>query len=304
MTATETTEQTGLGQPPVDNATPDEDDLTLWSWTSIIGVLEKKGLQFWQGEKAALAAIHQQATWRGMLEDEGDACAHAAADECQVVKWLRDAAFRRTPGERSEADLGAAVHQWLESYVLTGVRPDPDEEMRPMCEALDAWLDTWQPEWEASEVVVYHPDLGYAGQLDGIFKIGGTKLLYDLKTTRKHLDSRGKRKTPYPETALQLAGYRHAQFAAAWRPRRYEQYKRRYYLLRPEERKLALSVPEVDGGVCLHVTPEDAIAYPMKCDESVFRAVRFVIGAAKWHLQDSKDAIGDPLVPPEKEAAS
>lgn len=296
----ETMEAT-LGQQPIEDATPEDDDLTLWSWTSIIGVLEKKGLQFWQGEKAALAAIHQQATWRGMLDDEGDACEHLGADECQAVKWLRDAAFRKTPGERSDTDLGTAVHEWLKSYVLTGVRPEADEEMRPLCEALDRWLEAWQPEWHASEVVVYHPDLGYAGQLDGIFRLGGQQLIYDLKTTRKHADSRGKRKTPYPETALQLAGYRYAQFAATWRPRRYERWKRRYYTLSQAEREMALPVPEVDGGVCLHVTPEDAVAYPIRCDESVFRAAKFVIGAAKWHLQDAKDSIGDPLVPPERE---
>lgn len=289
---------TDIGQPPIEAAKPTDDDLQLWSWTSIIGVLEKKGLMYWQGEKAALAAIHQQATWQGMLADEGDRCAHESADTCQTVKWIRDAAFRRTPGERSDAELGTAIHSWLEEYVLTGTRPDVDDEMRPMCEALDRWLDEWQPAWEASEVVVYHPTLGYAGQLDGIFTVDGQRLMYDLKTTRKHLDSRGKRRGPYPEVALQLAGYRHAEFAATWRPRRYERYRRRYYLLGQEEQQMAVPVPEVDGGVCLHVTPVDAQLYPVRCDDEVWRSARYVIGAAKWHLEQSKDAIGDPLVAP------
>lgn len=48
----------------------------------------------------ALAAVHSSATWGGMLSDCEDDCRHVDAD-CPVVKWLRDARFRRPKGIRS-----------------------------------------------------------------------------------------------------------------------------------------------------------------------------------------------------------
>jgi hypothetical protein len=61
---------------------------------------------------------------------------------------------------------------------------------------------------------------------------------------------------------LQLAAYRHAEFAAVWRARRFEQYSRRYYLLNPEERAMALPMPKTDGGLVIHITPEHCDVYP------------------------------------------
>lgn len=281
-----------LGQQPIDGIKPTDDDLQLWGVTTLLKALSAEGLVYWACQQTADAAIETADYLPQRIETEG-------RDE--VAKWLRDARFRQPKDRRSDADLGTAVHKWLEEYVLSGVRPDADEEMRPMCEALDRWLQEWQPEWHASEVTVYNPDLGYAGTLDGIFTIGGTKVVYDLKTTKNHLDSRGKRKTPYPETALQLAMYRYAPYAAVWRPRRFEKYRRRYYALSPDEVAQAATVPEVDGAVCLHVTPEDALAFPMRADEQVFRYCRYLIGVARWHFQASKDAVGDPLVAPARE---
>ena len=73
--------------------------------------------------------------------------------------------------------------------------------------------------------------------------------------------------------------------------------RRRYYLLGPQERELAVPVPPVDGGVVIHITPEHCIAYPVKCDVEVHEAFLYVLEAARWLFEVSKHVIGEPLVP-------
>lgn len=98
-----------------------------------------------------------------------------------------------------------------------------------------------------------------------------------------------------------LAAYRYAEMAAVWRPRRMEQFRRRYYLLGEAEKAMAVPVPEVDAGLVIHITPEHCDAYPVDCDQSVHRAFLFVLEAARWQFQTSKTVIGLPLQPVAKE---
>jgi len=117
-----------------------------------------------------------------------------------------------------------------------------------MLNQFDDWLARFQPEYSAAEMPVFNEQFGYAGSLDAILKIGGTKLLTDYKTRREPLDSKGNAQRPYGETALQLAAYRYTELAAVFRARRVEKYKRRYYLLSDDEHQLARPMETVDGG--------------------------------------------------------
>ena len=96
---------------------------------------------------------------------------------------------------------------------------------------------------------------------------------------------------------LQLAAYRWAKYAAVWRPRRLEHFRRRYYLLGPDEQAMAQPVPEVDTGLVIHITPEACEAFPIVCDEDVFESYLAVQDAARWVYRTSKHAMGEPLVP-------
>lgn len=276
-----------LGQTPVDGLKPADDDLRLWSVTTIIGALDKPALVFWSAEQTALAAVHQQNAWQGL--------AHANPDE--AVEWLKNARFKRLPGQRSAAELGTAVHDVCEQYALTGVRPDVDDEVRPFLDQFDEWLGKFQPSYQATEVAVYSPTYGYAGTCDGFLTVDGVRLIIDYKTSRKSVDGKGKPTGPYPEVALQLAAYRFAEMAAVWRPRRMEKFRRRYYLLSPAEQEAAVPVPEVDGGAVIHLTPEHCDMYPVRCDRPVHEAFLFVQEAARWQFQLSKDVIGAPMQP-------
>ncbi|MGH3499339.1 MAG: hypothetical protein ACRDQA_00320 [Nocardioidaceae bacterium] len=287
-----------LGQRALDGATPADHDLRLWSVTTILGALDKPALLYWAGEMTALATIHSEATWRGMLTDCDPDCRHDSADNCAAVKWLRDARNRRPKGVRSATQLGTEVHAACEQYALTGTKPDVDAEVQPFLDRFDEWLHQFQPVYQATEVAVYNPEFGYAGTTDAFMSIDGVRYIVDYKSSRKSVDGRGKRRMPYPEqVGPQLAAYRHAQYAAVWRPRRNEQYRRRYYLLSQMERDMAQPVPEVDTGLVLHITPEACEAYPIVCDESVFEAYLAIQDSAKWLYQQSKNVMSDPLVP-------
>lgn len=296
-----------LGQDPLEIDKPDQDDLTLWSVTTIIGALDKPALLYWSAEQAANAAIDNLATWQAMLEDRG-------RDE--AVKWLRDARFRQPKTRLSAANLGTVTHKVCETYALTGTKPerdfvtelvaheggaqvDIDTEVNTvgrMLNQFDGWLQRFTPSYQATEVCVYSPTYGYAGQADGFLTIDGTRFIIDYKTTREPFDSRGNLKTPYPEqVGLQLAAYRNAEGAAVWRPRRMEKFRRRYYLLSAAERELAVPVPEVDTGLVIQISPESCESYPMQCDEAVHTSFLYVLEAFRWMQETSKTIMGDAL---------
>lgn len=276
-----------LGQPPEDVKKPDADDVRCWSVTTLIGCLEKPALVYWSAEQTARAAVDQYAAWTAIAKSAG---------KDEAVKWLTGARFRTPEGERTAADLGTAVHAAIEEYTLTSVRPDVDDEVAPFLVQFDQWAQIWQPEYIASEVTVYSPDAGYAGTCDGFMVLDGVPVIFDYKTSKKSWDKQNKPTGPYPEVGLQLAAYRYAELAAVWRPRRFEQFRRRYYLLSDAERAAAAPVPTVDGGVVIHITPEHCTAYAVRCDEEIFERYLFVVEAARWQFETSKTVIGAPLV--------
>lgn len=305
------TTELALGQEAVTVDQPDTDDITLWSVTTIIGALDKPALLYWAAEQTANAAIDNEATWKAMLTDRG-------RDE--AVKWLRDARFRRPKAKLSASDLGTVTHKVCEEYALTGMRPDAerirflirnaggtqvdvDSEaavVTAMLNQFDGWLQRFTPSYQATEVCVYSPTYGYAGQCDGFLTIGGTRMIVDYKSSRETLDSRGNLRTPYPEqVGLQLAAYRWAEYAAVWRPRRIEKFRRRYYLLGESERAMAEPVPSVDGGLVIQITPESCEAYPIRCDAEVHRAFLYTLEAFRWVTQTSKTAMRTALEEPE-----
>ena len=148
-------------------------------------------------------------------------------------------------------------------------------------------------------MAVYNERFGYAGSLDAILTIGGTTLLTDYKTRREPLTAKGEAQMPYGETALQLAAYRHCELAAVWRARRVEKWKRRYYLLSDEERSLGEPMPQVDGAMCLIITPMSCVAYPMKTSQEIFDSFLYCFEAWRWNEEISKRVVGEALVPPE-----
>jgi hypothetical protein len=268
------------------DAKPEKADQRFYSVTTVIGALDKPALLYWAAEQAASLAVSVAGSLPLRINEEG---------EESVIKWLRDARFRPPKGQRSAAALGTAVHDACEQYALTGIKPEVDDEVQAFLDRFDEWAQVWQPKYEAAEAAVYSTTYGYAGTLDAIATIDGQRVLLDYKSSRRSVGSDGKPSHPYPEVALQLAAYRYADFMATWRARRFEQFRRRYYLLNTDEAALGAPMPEVDGAVVIHITPEHCDAYPVRCDAPVFDAFCYTIEIFRWTNGLSKSVLGEPL---------
>lgn len=286
-----------------------EDDKHFFSVTTVLKALSSPALEYWAIKQAAMAAIDSQATWNAMLDDAG---------RVETIKWLCGARWRRPKLELGADQLGTVVHKLCETFAITGQKPDRDfcadlirahaaptveldSEIHVaglMLNQFDKWCDRAQPDYTAAEQPVYSDRFGYAGSLDAILTIDGVRLLTDYKTRREPLTAKGEAQRPYGETALQLAGYRHADLQGVVRPRRVEKYKRRYYLLGDAERDLAQPMEPVDGGLCIIITPQSCEAYPVRCDQEVFDFFLYTFEAWRWLEDVSKRVIGEPLVFP------
>lgn len=266
---------------------PEKDDLRFYSVTTILNALDKPALLYWAAEQTAQLAVATRSSLTRRVKEEGEEA---------VVKWLRDARFRPPKGQKSAAELGTAVHDACERYALTGVRPKVDDpEVEPFLDRFDEWAQKWQPVYEAAEAAIYNKTFGYAGTLDAIAVIDGQRVILDYKSSRRSFGSDDKPTKPYPEAALQLAAYRHAEILATWRARRFEKYRRRYYLLSTAEEELGAKMPQVDGAVVLHLTPEHAELYPVNTSYPVFEKFLHTIEVFDWATDLSKSVIGAPL---------
>ena len=285
-----------------------DEDLVCWGVTTCLGVMDKSGpLVNWAVNETAARTVARLAYVSRRLSEEGE---ESAVDYVKGLRW-------DTGGNLSDAALGTLAHKLFDDYALTGTRPKVTTDLHPdhaskqkllsdadvfslhrMLDQFDRFLQQFQPTYKCCEVVVYHPEFGYAGQLDAIFEIDGIALIADYKTSRNAWTAAGKEKKPYSEAALQLAAYRHATHAAVWRARRYSNYSRRYYLLSETERAAAVPVPEVEGGVVILVTPDRVGVYPARCGDREFEAFLYTVEVARWMFNEASSVIGDEMVPP------
>lgn len=272
-----------------DDARQEPHDLSLWSVTTIIGAIDKPALVQWAAIETAKAAVDHADIVASRLRNEG---------RDSAIEYLKNARFRRPKGERTAKDLGTAVHGAVEQWALSGIRPDVDAEVAPFVRQFGRFLAEYRPMFVATEVTVYHPEMGYAGTADAFIEIDGRRFIIDYKTSRDTYDGQGKLKGPYPEVALQLAAYRHAPLAAVWRARRFEKFRRRYYLLSPHEREMAVPTPEVEGGLVIYLTPDHYAVHEIDCGPAVYEAFLFVQEAARWSFEQSKNVVGPPMMPP------
>ena len=173
--------------------------------TTVIGVLDKPALVGWAKRETAIAALRN---WRVL---EGMIAAQPVVDEAlpyhPAVAYLK-----ATPGYQKDAaaDIGTRVHAVAED-IANGVTPTVADDIAPFAEAyIRDFLEPYKPKFHPlyTEAMVYHSGadgsvLPYGGTMDTFCEIDGAVWLIDYKTTRSGA---------YPETALQLAGGRYAEF--------------------------------------------------------------------------------------------
>jgi PD-(D/E)XK nuclease superfamily protein len=279
-----------------DEVTPD--DRTYWSVTTLLDILAKDALLYWMRNTAidTLLAVYQGRTEEGayILQDGPERI--QTTDLAKVRSYVGSRMYRRTKG-RSATQVGTEVHDAMETWALEGHRPVTDDEISPYLDALERdWLLAFRPSYEAAEMTVVHETWGYAGTLDAIVTIGGKRYIVDYKSGATDLNERGRLRGPYPEAALQLAAYRHAELSL-WNAKRVTG-GQRYYVISPEARAAAVPMPDIAGGFVIQTSPERARVHPVACGPAVHAYFGHVLELASWAFVDSRNAIHPPLIPP------
>lgn len=185
------------------------------------------------------------------------------------LKTLQDARYSVSDKAKKR---GTEVHGYGERLVkgekVTGV---PDE-LRGHVEAYVGFLDRYDVEPVLVEAVVVSYKYGYAGTLDLIAwlnTVDGRQLwLLDLKTNEKGI---------FGETALQLAGYRFAEFYVG-----------------PDGEELPMPAVERTGAI--HITSDDALLIPTISTEQQLRTLWYAAQIGQF-VDASRDFVGDSVAP-------
>ncbi|GLW91817.1 hypothetical protein [Actinokineospora globicatena] len=189
----------------------------------------------------------------------------------EAFTWLRNAAETK---KKDAAALGGAVHNAIEAIVLGEPAQEPTEEEAPFVDAFHRFVAEHRPVWEATELVVAHPEDGWAGTADWwavLPRIGRVVVLGDNKTG----------KGVYDDAGLQMSAYRRA--TVGW--------------LRDGTE---VEPPRADQAVVLHLRPDKYPdtgyrLYPMDTGDDVYAAFRHAQGVAHYKKTVAKSVVGDPI---------
>lgn len=242
-----------------------------WSVTKIIGGgVPKPALLPWGIKSVAEGAVSQRNVLVAMLENCETPAACAGGDYCarctETIRWLKGLPYA---ARDRAADLGTSLHEACEAYALGKPFPKWAPLVKPRMRQFERFLARYEPKFLLTEASVFNRTERYAGTLDAIVEIGGRTLLLDMKSG----------KAVYPETALQLAAYRHAEFIGM-----------------PDGSERPMT--PTDGGVALHLTDQEAELLDVECGEDVFRAFKYAREVFRWVEQTSKGVIRGPVPVP------
>jgi len=155
------------------------------------------------------------------------------ADEWEAVELLKLNRLTTNDAKEAGGERGQSVHDAFENWMHTGVLPDPS--IYPISEqgyvsALQAFLLDAICEPRASEVVVAHPEDGWAGRYDGDLWLPAGRDLWSHLTEKGRGDQqthfpRGlyrvdlkTAKGPFPEHGEQLEAYERGALVCGLEP--------------------------------------------------------------------------------------
>lgn len=235
--------------------------------TSIVGMLPKPFLTFWAAKMAAELAVDSLEFVEQLMERGGRPAA---------VQYISGASRRYT---KERSDIGSEAHDLFERMIRGQNVGFVSRDMAPYERQFGEFLDAVQPELVRAEQVAWSPTHKYAGSFDGMLRL--------------RLDERGKPdpqgepalviadwktgKSTYPDVALQMAAYAHAD-----------------QVISPDG--VAEPMPEFDGAVVLHITPDVCALKPVRIDKAdVFAQFLHLRETFEWDRVTSKSVLGDPI---------
>lgn len=210
-------------------------------------------------------------------------------DRDGAIKWMIDAQFA---GLSRASARGTDLHVAAEKLAL-GETPEIKPEHQPFLDQFMRFLADHQPEYLMAEAPVYHLRYGYAGTCDGIIRVGGRDLLFDIKSTA-HSKTSGRMRPPFDNHVLQITAYKYAELVGLM-AERVETNRGRYYSFDPA--KHTEPMPHTDGAVCLVVSPHDYELVPVRSNDEVFRAWLAVLEIARFKEETMKVAVGPAITP-------
>jgi len=208
------------------------------------------------------------------------AVAEHVADHDDEVELLRDgtrlAMVETLAGEpqrkwRTKRDRGTRVH----AAIARGDRHVWPEDLAGFERAYRAYRAEWRPRplfWEAT---VGSRTQRYGGTLDDLSIIPGMGVqVIDYKTGDE--DDR-----PWPDVALQLAAYRHAE-----------------WILGAGGDVLDLGSFRIRGGLVVHLRPDGYDVHRVECGQVVYRDFLNVAAVARARRDRAGSWLSVPLLPP------
>jgi hypothetical protein len=243
------------------------------SVTTVLHVVGKDGLPYWAAKTVQEYAqdvlpLMVKAARRKLCDTKGD-------DRCGLCRDCVGLELRRAPERQRDeaADRGTRLHKIAEHYVLHDgeVLPHGDDLTRFVAQLL-AFFKQFRPEFDAAEMTVINRTHMIAGTLDSVIRLGwcppkyrhllGVPMVGDIKSG----------KGVYPEFALQLSAYRHAEA-----------------VLLPDGREVEL--PDMDDtGALLHFRPDNYWVRPVDVSRKTFDVFLHVLDFYRW-LHDSEEAL-------------
>lgn len=236
----------------------DGDNNQIPGVTTILGDgLPKKALIEWAGNATAEAAINR---WDELAD----------LPPAQRYDTLRRARYDTTDKAKRR---GTEVHTYAERLVQGERVEGIPDELRGHTEAYVRFIDKFELDPILVEVVIVHYDLGYAGTLDLVADLTTStgkreRWLLDIKTNEKGI---------WPETALQLAAYRYAQFYV-------------------DNQSQEQSMIPVDACGAIHITSDDAQLIPTVSGADELK--QFRIAAKVRDFTKNGDGLILPPMPP------
>jgi hypothetical protein len=183
----------------------------------------------------------------------------------QRLEELRAAKYK----ERDEAARrGTEVHK-LADRIIHGQSVDVPEALADHVDSYVRFCDLYEPIPVLTEFTVGNRRWGYAGTSDLVVEIRGRRYIVEIKTSRSGI---------YGEAALQLAGYRYAEF----------------YLRDGQE--VPMAELDIQGALGLWVRPDRCEVLPIQAGEREFRDFLHAAWIARWSAR-SAELIGSPLTP-------
>lgn len=170
------------------------------------------------------------------------------------------------------ANRGTRVHQ-LAEHLAAGDTVDVPDELAGHVASYIKFLDDFDVQPVLSEFVVVSHRHGYAGTADLIADLAmpdQTRWLLDIKTSRSGV---------FGETALQLAGYRYADY---------------YVAADGTERP----IPEVRRCGAVHVRADGYDLIPVEAGPAEHRVLLYAAQIAAF-VDTARDLIGDAVLPPQ-----